>query len=135
MRSFAQILEDEKKNRNILEINIQKNKPVDEQESSKIKPLNFDDLGELIFDLLKIDPNDCLGFDYNTGRYDSRHIKFKPGIPLDPYIISDPISFKNHLISTKKQLNNIVRVSFRNVPLNVPNEEIINLCNCYGTRI
>ena len=136
MRSFAQIVEDEKRDRNILEISIQKPKPSDDDpEAARIKPITFDDLGELIFDVLKINASDCLSFDYNTGRYDCRQIKFKPGISLDPYVTTTPISFKDHLVTTQKQLNNIVRVTFKNVPLNVPNEEIINLCNCYGKPV
>ena len=134
MRSFAEIVEEEKRDRNILEINIQKIKPTDEKEMEKTKPITFDDLGELIFDILKIEPADCISFDYNTGRYDSRQIKLKPGVSLEPYLVSTPITFKDHLVTTTKQLNNIVRVTFKNVPLNVPNEEIINLCNCYGSR-
>ena len=132
MRSFIQILEDEKKNRNILEINMTK---IFSDPNNKPKGLTFDDLGELIFDVMQIKPEECLSFDYNTGRYDSRQIKFKPDVSIDKYVSKDPITFKDHLISTRKQLNNITRVTFRNVPLNVPDEEIINLCLCYGTPI
>ena len=60
---------------------------------------------------------------------------FKPDVSIDKYVSKDPITFKDHLISTRKQLNNITRVTFKNVPLNVPDEEIINLCLCYGTPI
>ena len=35
-------------------------------------------------------------------------------------------------MTTKKQSSNVIRVSFRNVPANVPDEEIINLCSYYG---
>ena len=134
MRSFAQILEDEKKNRNILEIYL-KNKPNEDPDSPKPRSLTFDDLGELIFDVLKIDPKDCVSFDYNTGRYDTRQIKFKAGVSIDMYVTKEPITFKDHMITTKKQLHNITRVTFRNVPLNVPDEEIIELCNCYGKPV
>ena len=40
-----------------------------------------------------------------------------------------------HEITVKKQLSNVTMVIFKNVPLNVPNEEILNLCFCYGTVI
>ena len=52
--------------------------------------LTYDDLGEILFDILKIDPNDCVGFDFNTGRYDTRHIKLKPSIDANAYITSTP---------------------------------------------
>ena len=29
-------------------------------------------------------------------------------------------------------MNNLTRVTLKNVPFNIPDEEIINLCNCYG---
>ena len=58
-RTFQQIIEDEKKNRNIVEIQLIK------LEDSQ-RPLTFDDLGEMIFDVLKIDPKDCISFNYNT---------------------------------------------------------------------
>ena len=35
----------------------------------------------------------------------------------------------------RKQSYNITRVTFRNVPLNVPNEELIHLCKSYGKPI
>ena len=87
MRSFIQIIEDEKTNRNILEIHLSKIISTDTN-GKPITPanLNFDDLGELIFDVLKIEASDCLSFDYNTGRYDYRTIKFKPGFNTDPHV-------------------------------------------------
>ena len=126
MRTFEQIIEDEKANRNILEIHLSKN-------PTRPKNLTFDDIGEFIFDVLKIKPEDCLGFDYTTGRYDTRQVKMKPEIDTAPYITPNPISFMDHEITVKKQLSNVTKVLFKNVPLNVPDEEILNLCLCYGT--
>ena len=77
MRTFEQIIEDEKANRNILEIHLSKN-------PTRPKNLTFDDIGEFIFDVLKIKPEDCLGFDYTTGRYDTRQVKMKPEIDTNP---------------------------------------------------
>ena len=128
MRTFSQIVEEEKTNRNILEIHLTKT-------TSRPKNLTFDDIGEFIFDIMKINPDDCLGFDYTTGRYDSRQIKLKPSINLTPYITTTHITFMEHEITVKKQLSNVTKVIFKNVPLNVPNEEILNLCLCYGTVI
>jgi hypothetical protein len=34
-----------------------------------------------------------------------------------------------------KQMNNVTKWSFRNVPFNVPDEEIIQLCRCYGSPV
>ena len=65
MRSFAEIIAAEKSERNILD-------------------MSYDELGEFIFDILKINPDDCMGFGFNTGRYYTREIKFRPGVDLSP---------------------------------------------------
>ena len=136
-RSFSQIIAEEKVNRNILEIRVRKVK-VDTSkvdENINVRSLTFDEVGELIFDILKIKAQDCLTFDYYAGRFDVKQIQFKPGIPLDQYVTQEPLLFKGHEVEVKKQMNNITRVTFKNVPINVPNEEILHLCKCYGTPV
>ena len=127
MRSFAEIIAAEKDNRNILEINLTRLQ-------SNVKSLNYDDLGELIFDVLNVDYSLCLGFNYTTGRYGTREVKFKPGVDISPYI-KPSFEYKGHEVSTKKQMNNLTKVTFRNVPFSVPDEEIIELCKCYGNPV
>ena len=56
----------------------------------------------------------------------------KPSIQADQFVTSTPILFKGYYVSVNKQLNNITRVTFKNVPINVPNEEILHLCKQYG---
>ena len=132
-RSFTQIIEDEKANRNILEITLTKITTTDSAGNVLKGPsLNFDDLGELIFDVLKINHEHCLTFDYNTGRYDTKQIKLKHNINTDNYVTLSPITYKEHMITVSKQQHDITRVTFKNVPLNVPDEEIIHLCKSYG---
>ena len=88
-----------------------------------------------MFDILEIDPKDCVSFNFSSGRYDQREVKFKPDVDTSPYMRLTPVQFKNHSITVRKQRQNIVRVTFKNVPLNVPDEEIINLCNSYGKPV
>ena len=64
-RTFAEIIEHEKSTRNILEIHLSRTST---DSANTARYLTYDDLGELIFDIIKINPNDCIGFDYNTGR-------------------------------------------------------------------
>ena len=120
-RSFHQIIEEEKKTRNIIEIQLAKASPTEDSQDSPPRPLTYDDLGELIFDVLKIDPSKCISFDYNTGRYDIKHLQLKSNVQADQFVTTTPIFFKGFDVSVKKQLNNITRVTFKNVPLNVPN--------------
>ena len=129
-RTFQQIIEEEKKNRNIIEIQIAKPEPTE-----SLRPLTYDELGELIFDIIKIDRSDCITFDYNTGRQDTKHIQLKPSVQIDQFVTPTPFLFKGYEVSVRKQLSNITRVTFKNVPLNVPNEEVLNLCKSYGTPL
>ena len=49
--------------------------------------------------------------------------------------IKNGLIFKGHEVNTKKQINNLTKVTFRNVPFNIPDEEIIELCKCYGSPV
>ena len=133
LRSFAEIVASEKSNRNILEIKLKKI-ATDDENVVKVKPLSFDNLGELVFDVLNIDHAQCVGFNYSTGRYDTREIKFRPGVDISPYI-KEPFEFMGHEVYTQKQMNNMMKVTFKNVPFNVPDEEIIQLCKAYGNPL
>ena len=130
MRSFEEIVTDAKSNRNILEIHLKKN--LDENDANK-KPANitFDQFGELLFDVLKINSDECVRINYASHRYDTREVVLKPSVDLSPYI-KEIEEFYGHSVSTKRQSSLVTRVSFRNVPLNVPDEEIIHLCSFYG---
>ena len=131
-RTFAQILEDEKKQRNILEIQLNRNNVTTNETTGKAKNLTYEDIGELLFDVIEIKPEDCISFNFNSGRYDQREVKFKPDIDASPFIRVHPFVFKDHSVTVRKQRQNITRVTFKNVPLNVPDEEVLTLCACYG---
>ena len=51
MRNFAEIIAEEKKQRNILEIHLVKKATTVDDETFRPKSLTFDDLGELLFDV------------------------------------------------------------------------------------
>ena len=61
-------------------------------------------------------------------------MSFKPNIDITPYIktVND---FYGHTVTTMRQSSSVIRVSFRNVPTNVPNEEIIHLASFYGNPL
>ena len=130
MRSFFQIIEDEKKNRNIMEIHITKQTYMENNQMTKHRNLTFDELSVFIFDILHIRHEDILAIDYTTGRYDKREVKLKPGVEATPYLGKK--EYMKHNINVTKQSHSITKVLFRNVPLNVPDEEILNLAICYG---
>ena len=45
------------------------------------------------------------------------------------------IKFKEHYITIQKQTNNVTHVTFKHVPMNVPDKDIIDLCKVYGEPI
>ena len=86
-RSFAEIIAEQKQNRNILEIKFTKITNVDaEGRVTKHINLTFDELGSFIFDILKNSPSDRLRFNYVSGRYDTKEVMFKTGFDLAPYV-------------------------------------------------
>ena len=134
-RPFAQIIADETSTRNIIQLHLRRINPT-EPNVPQPKNLTFEDLGEFLFDILKINPEDCLGLDFSTGRYDTREVKFKPDINVTPYLTSStPCYFKNHEITVQRVLKNVTRVTFKNIPMSVPDEEIIHLCMAYSTPV
>ena len=136
MRSFAQILEQEKKDRNILELRMNKIR-TDEAVPPPLNSNNMsaEDVGELLFDILRLNPAHCLAYDYNTGRNDTKQVKLKPGVPVADILAKSPLEFKGFKVVVSQQRLNITRVTFKNVPLNVPDEEIIHLCMSYGSPV
>ena len=80
-----EILAAEQKERNILEIHLTRMSNKVNNVMTQSKALNHDDMGELIFDLLNVDYKQCAGFNYTSGRYDYREIKFKPGVGYQLY--------------------------------------------------
>ena len=133
-RSFAEIMADQKSNRNILELILTKIPKADSTGNvTKHRNLTYDEIGSFLFDTLKIPHTDCLRFNYTTGRYDTREVMFKPEVDISPYLGTH--IFLEHEITTRKQLTNVTKITFRNVPLNIPDEEIIHLCETYGKPV
>ena len=133
MRTFAEILHEEQNHRNILEVKLERLSIADENgDKIKAKTLNEDDICDFLFDIVQLKVEDCAGIALRTHRYDTKEIKLKKNVDPSPYLRSDPVVYKNHKITITKQTNNLTRVTFRNVPYNIPDEEIIHLCKVYG---
>ena len=125
---------DQKKNRNILEVVLTKIQKVDSEGNiTKRKNLTFDEIGSFLFDILKISPTDCLRFNYTTGRYDTKEVMFKPEVDISAFL--GTYEYLEHEITTRRQRNNVTKVTFKNLPLNIPDEEIVNLVECYGKPV
>ena len=68
----------------------------------------------------------------NTGRPDVKKILFKPRVDVDRFVNSFPDTYGDFFVEVTKLSQTEKRVTFRNVPAYVPDEEIRNLCNIYG---
>ena len=120
MRSYEEIIADEKEKRNILEIKVTRMEVEENGEMKQAKALTTDDVSVLIFEMIGLKPADCLGVALSTNRYDTKEVKLKPGVDASQYLTKDtPIIFKNHEIVVISQTANVTRVTFRNVPFNI----------------
>ena len=80
MRSFEEIMNEEKKNRNILIVKITKIVTIVNGKEVKDKNLFMEDIGELFFEVMKVKVDDCAGLSLTTSRYDTKQINLKPSI-------------------------------------------------------
>ena len=102
------------------------------------KPLSLSDaqIGEFLFEILKINPKSCLELDLNTGRYDTRELLLRSGTNLTEIITNGtPHFFKDHEITATILSKMASRVTFRGVPIGVPDEELLHLCRLHGTLV
>lgn len=130
-RSYEQIIADSSSNI-LIRITIQK--IIDsEKPDEKPRSLSTAQVGELIFDYLEIDPTDCLELDLSTGgRYDTKELLVKASAKLDKALTTEPLVFRQHKVNISVITKVATRVTFRNVPISVPDEEILHLCSQYG---
>ena len=135
-RSFFQIITDSQENRNVLEICIQRPDPNtnttdrNTNDAAQAASLGYDNFADFVFDELKIHPEDCLSFNYSLSNFTNKEVGFKPSIVITPYL--GTFTFRGHSIITRRQMSRCVRVTFRDVPISVPDEELLNIVECYG---
>ena len=93
-------------------------------------------LGDFIFKELKLPLDDVLQLGFSTGRYDSREILVKYYADLTNIITDNRVpphhSYKDHRITITTLDDKSTKITFINVPLSVPDEEIRHLCTVYG---
>ena len=135
MRTFQEILAEENDKRNIVEIKLEKVMVDNGGVMEKAKSISPEDVSILIFDKIGFKPEDCFGVALSTTRYDTKEVKLKAGVDPTFYISMDAFYFKDHKVEVRLQSGSITRVTFKNVPFNIPDEELINLCECYGEPV
>ena len=99
------------------------------------KSLTHDQFGDFLFDVLEINPEDCLEIDL-SGRWDTKELVLKTGTLVDHLLTtSQPRIYLSHEITITNIIKNVTRVYFKNVPPSVPDEEIIHLCLVYSEPV
>ena len=141
-RHWHEIVQEARDKRNILELLISKIRPEQEKNDevskakSKIPDLTHDDLSDFLFKTLQIKRSDVMGLDYSGSGYGHREVEVNPQVELTPYLRAEAISYRDHKIIVKKQeKKTTTKVIFRNVPLSVPDEEILSMCPIYGELV
>ena len=129
IKKYAEFVTKQKKERNLLQVRFSR--------SSKDSPVNrqldLDTMSEYLFLHLEVKPEDLLEVDFNTGRWDTKHLLFKPGVNTDKYVSEFPDTFNDYLVTVSKISITETKVTFRNVPTYVPDMELLNLCALYGS--
>ena len=133
-KSFEELKNESKNNRNILEMYIQKPESTDTTtEAPETTLLSYDNFADFIYEELKIKHEDCTGFNYSLSNYANKEVGFKPHVDISPYLGKH--SYQGHTIITKRQSCKAVNVTFKNVPLIVPDHELMNIVETYGTPV
>ena len=134
-RTFTQILEDQK-NINILEVTAEKvltNSTGDVVLDSKTCTLTQEDFANFLFDVVKINPSDCISMNVSNKRFDTKEIRLTDCVSMDGFIGS--YEYLDHNIQIKRQGRNYTLVTFKNVPMCLPDEEILHLIDHYGEAL
>ena len=78
-------------------------------------------------------PSDVKELDLSTGTNETKQILLNPHVDHDRFLVgSFPDTFKGFQVSVVKLTQSKTSVTFRNVPVEVPDEEILHLCSFYG---
>ena len=91
-------------------------------------------MSELISDTLKIPLVSCIELDSQTGRYDKLLVHSDTDL-TNALTRDTPKLFKQHKIRITIISNAATKVIFKGVPIPVPNEELLHLCEHYGDLV
>ena len=84
-----------------------------------------------LFEILKVNQHDALELDHFSSR-NKKRILLRDGVDIDKHRIYMPDTYKGYIINVEKISQTKTRILFKNVPIDCPEVELINLCNTYG---
>merc|ERR1712240_822559 len=124
MRSRA-----ERRSDNMIELTFQK------QDSGDTTTPEFPSLevvANYLFEVLEINPTDAIEIDYFSNGSKKR-ILLKDGINIDQHRLYMPDTFKGYIVNVERTAQAKIRIQFKNVPIDCPEVELVNLINTYGS--
>ena len=57
----------------------------------------------------------------------------RDGVNIDQHKLYMPDTYKGYIVNVERTAQAKTRILFRNVPIDCPEVELVNLCNTYGT--
>ena len=96
--------------------------------------LSVTDWADFLFDEMNMDPSEALGIDFFSGNRGSVEVLLHPKVDVGKFICSGK-AFKGYNMEISKMASDETKVVFLNVPLFVPDEEIIHLVTSYGGKM
>ena len=85
-----------------------------------------------LFEILKINQTDAIEIDHFSSRSKKR-ILLRDGVNIDQHKLYMPDTYKGYIVNVERTAQAKTRILFRNVPIDCPEVELINLCNTYGS--
>merc|ERR1711867_97031 len=85
-----------------------------------------------LFEILKVNQHDTIEIDHFSSR-NKKRILLRDGVDIDKHRIYMPDTYKGYIINVDKTAQSKTRILFKNVPIDCPEVELVNLCNTYGT--
>ena len=131
MKNYVLLVDKAKKERNILEIKFSK-LPNSTAEGPRRQYIDIETIGEYVSDEMGLKPSDMKELDLSTGTSETKQILLNPHVDPDRFPGGGfPDTYNSFQVSVAKQTHSKTRVTFRNVPVEVPDEEILHLCSFY----
>ena len=92
------------------------------------------DWAELIFDMCEIKPDDVVGIDFQAGGFNAAEIQLKDEVDPSQYT-GIAKEFKGMAFNISMSQEHSTRITFKNVPLSVPDQELLHLVKAYGGKL
>ena len=96
--------------------------------------MSHEDWTNLLFDDIEIDVDDVVGIDFHAGSELAAEVQLKKEVDPSKYV-GKRSELNNLIFEVSKVETDSTKVTFKSVPLNIPDEELIHLVKCYGGKM